>query len=44
MSAPLVIEHLDVIEQGFLGVRVASKRSPASLFTVENQLSMTALS
>ena len=37
VAAPLVIEHLDVIEQGLLGVR-------ASLFTVENQLSMTALS
>ena len=44
MSAPLVIEHLDVIEQGLLGVGVALKALGIFALTVENQLSITALS
>jgi hypothetical protein len=44
VPAPLVIEHVDVIEQLHLGFALLSKRSRSSLFTVEKKLSMTALS
>jgi hypothetical protein len=41
----LVIEHLDIVEQGLLRVGVALEAGRlSSLFTVENQLSITALS
>jgi hypothetical protein len=44
MTAPLVIEHFDVVEQLHLGLAALSKRSAVSLFTLEKKLSMTALS
>jgi hypothetical protein len=44
MPAPLVIEHFDILEQALLRVRVAFEALTCSLLTVENQLSITALS
>ena len=44
VATALVIEHFDVVEQGFLGVGVAFEAFARQLFTVENPLSITALS
>ena len=44
VAAPLVIEHLDVVEQDLLRVGVTLGAVRSSLFEFENQLSITALS
>jgi hypothetical protein len=44
VSASLVIEHFDVVEQLHLGFTAAGKRSAVSLLTDEKNASITALS
>jgi hypothetical protein len=44
MTAPLVVEHLDVVEQLHLRVAEAFEAIGALALTVEKKLSMTALS
>ena len=44
VATPLVIKHLDVIEQGLLRVGVALEALTLFALHVENQLSITALS
>jgi hypothetical protein len=44
MPAPLVVKHLDVVDNSIFASLRLAKRSASSIFTVEKKLSMTALS